>query len=30
MSTMDKNRARHGWRRQAFRWLMKRGNPILN
>jgi putative nucleotidyltransferase-like protein len=30
MSTMDKNRARHAWRRQAFRWLMKRGNPILN
>jgi hypothetical protein len=30
MSTMDKNRARHGWRRQAFRWLMKRGTPILN
>jgi hypothetical protein len=28
MSTMDENRARHGWRRQAFRWLMKRGNPI--
>jgi len=29
MSTMDKKRARHGWRRQAFRWLMKRGDPIL-
>ena len=29
MSTMGENRARHGWRRQAFRWLMKRGNPIL-
>jgi len=29
MSTMDESRSRHGWRRQAFRWLMKRGKPIL-
>lgn len=27
MSTMDHRRARHGWRRQAFRWLIRRGGP---
>jgi len=26
MSTMNATRARHGWRRQAFRWLMKQGS----
>jgi hypothetical protein len=25
MSTMDHRRARHGWRRQAFRWLIRQG-----
>ncbi|MDO8400508.1 MAG: nucleotidyltransferase family protein [Bradyrhizobium sp.] len=28
MSTMDARRASHGWRRQAFRWLIKQGAAL--
>ena len=29
MSTMDARRARYGWRRQAFRWLIKQGAAFV-
>jgi hypothetical protein len=29
MSTMDGRRVRHGWRRQAFRWLIRQGGSRL-
>jgi hypothetical protein len=28
MSTTDKNRRLHSWRRSAFRWLMKKTRPV--